>query len=89
MRHDDGDYYGLPQQGQRAWPGRARASKLPFLEKAGVVESELLAEVQREMGARFAEADRFVPYVMMHEFEALLFSDCEGFARGIDRPEVA
>ena len=82
------DYYGLPQQGQRAWPGRARASKLPFLEKAGVVESELLAEVQREMGVRF-EADRFVPYVMMHEFEALLFSDCEGFARGIDRPEVA
>ena len=40
------------------------------------------------MGARF-DAGRFVPYVMMHEFEALLFSDCEGFARGIDRPEAA
>ena len=82
------DYYGLPREGQRAWPGRARASTLPFADKASVVESELLAEVQREMGARF-DAGRFVPYVMMHEFEALLFSDCEGFARGIDRPEVA
>ena len=82
------DYYALPRGGQGAWPGRARASTLPFVEKASVVESELLAEVQREMGARF-DAGRFVPYVMMHEFEALLFSDCDGFARGIGRPEVA
>ena len=82
------DYYGLPREGQRAWPGRARASTLPFAEKAKVVEGELLAGVQREMGVRF-DRDRFVPYVMMHEFEALLFSDCERFARGIGRPELA
>ena len=24
------DYYGLPQSGQRAWPGRAAASQLAF-----------------------------------------------------------
>ncbi len=31
---------------------------------------------------------RFIPYVMMHEFEALLFSDCERFARGIGQPNL-
>src|ERR1035437_6720578 len=28
---------------------------------------------------------RFVPFVVMHEFEGLLFSDCAGFSRGIGR----
>ena len=39
------------------------------------------------MGPGF-DRSRFVPYVMMHEFEALLFSDCDAFARGIFRPEL-
>ncbi|MDP2158323.1 MAG: DUF4276 family protein, partial [Nitrospirota bacterium] len=34
------------------------------------------------------DQNRFVPYVMMHEFEGLLFSDCEGFSRGIGRPQL-
>ncbi len=29
---------------------------------------------------------RFIPYIVMHEFEALLFSDCDGFARGVRVP---
>ena len=29
-----------------------------------------------------------VHYVVMHEFEALLFSDCDGFARGVERPDL-
>ena len=82
------DYYGLPRSGQRAWPGRARASTLPFAEKAGAVEAALLADIGREMGGGF-DPDRFVPYVMMHEFEALLFSDCEQFGSGIGRPDLA
>ena len=82
------DYYGLPRSGQRAWPGRARASTLPFVERAGAVETELLADIGREMGGGFGR-NRFVPYVMMHEFEALLFSDCERFGRGIGRPDLA
>ena len=32
---------------------------------------------------------RFVPYVAMHEFEALLFSDCDRFGKAIDRPQLA
>ena len=79
------DYYGLPQSGQRAWPGRAAASQLPFPKKASTIEELLLAEVCKCMGGSFNTA-RFVPYVMMHEFEAMLFSDCEAFARGIGSP---
>ena len=40
------------------------------------------------MGNSF-DSRRFVPYVMMHEFEALLFSDCDAFARGIGLPVLA
>ena len=33
--------------------------------------------------------ERFVPFVTMHEFEALLFSDCEAFASALAMPELA
>ena len=32
---------------------------------------------------------RFIPYVQMYEFEALLFSDSKSFAKGIDRSHLA
>ena len=82
------DYYGLPQSGQRAWPGRAAASWLPFPQKASTIERLFLADVCGQMGSSF-NPDRFVPYVMMHEFEAMLFSDCRAFASGIGRPDLA
>jgi hypothetical protein len=34
------------------------------------------------MGNRF-DSKRFVPFVVMHEFEGLLFSDCAAFSRVI------
>lgn len=40
------------------------------------------------MGAAF-DTSRFLPYVIMHEFEGLLFSDCTRFARGIGHEELA
>ena len=32
---------------------------------------------------------RFIPYVAMHEFEALLFSDCDRFGQGIGRADLS
>ena len=81
------DYYGLPATGASSWPGRVQASRLPFADKAPTIEHALLASVLQQMGPGF-DRSRFVPYVMMHEFEALLFSDCHAFARGILRPEL-
>ena len=82
------DYYGLPQAGATAWPGRAEAAELPLGDRADAIERQLAASVAQEMGTAF-DPTRFVPYVMMHEFEALLFSDCPEFARAIDRQHVS
>lgn len=81
------DYYGLPQEGAAAWPGRAKAAGLKTEKKASCIESALLDDVIAEMGRHF-NPQRFVPFVVMHEFEGLLFSDCAGFSRGIYRPAL-
>ena len=81
------DFYALPQSASKAWPGRATAAQLPTAQKAPHVETQLDADIQQAMGPEFLSA-RFVPFVIMHEFEALLFSDCEAFSRGVGRPDL-
>ena len=95
LKHDRGcivttmvDYYGMPQTGSSAWPGRAQAINLAFPKNAESIENALATDVCEQMGENF-NPDRFVPYVMMHEFEAMLFSDCKRFADGIGRPKLA
>lgn len=78
------DYYGLP----RTWPGRGEAPRSPSPERANFVETRLLADNSQLMGRSF-NPDRFVPYLMTHEFEAMLFSDCSRFADTIGRPNLA
>ena len=82
------DYYGMPAHGSRAWPGRSQAAGLEFTHKAKTIEQGLAAEIAQSMGDGFDDR-RFIPYVMMHEYEAMLFSDCAGFADGIGRPELS
>jgi hypothetical protein len=78
------DYYGLPE----AWPGRARSKTLGSIEeKALCVEDAVRDDVVAEIGSSF-DSDRLVPFVVMHEFEALLFSNCASFSRGISRPDL-
>ena len=77
------DYYGLPQ----TWPGRKAEGGTVFAQKAKTVEAMLSLDISQEMGGAF-NLDRFIPYVMMHEFEAMLFSDCEGFGCGIGREDL-
>ncbi len=81
------DYYGLPHKGGGAWPGRVEARRIAIDKRAACVEAALLEDVTRTMGAKF-NPRRFVPFVVMHEFEGLLFSDCAAFSRGIGRPEL-
>ena len=80
------DFYGMPQTGERAWPGRDRANGMPFAQKAEVVQVEIARDVSAEVdGAQ----DRFLPYVVMHEYEGLLFSDPGSFAEAIGSRELA
>jgi len=82
------DYDGLPASGDKAWPGRASATLLAPAAKGPHVEAALLDDVANEMGDAF-DRRRVVPFVVMHEFEGLLFSDCGDFARGIGNPTLA
>ncbi|HAJ79643.1 MAG TPA: hypothetical protein DCO75_07715, partial [Fibrobacteres bacterium] len=61
---------------------------LPFPQKANTVQDALKLDINQEMGDGFSPV-RFIPFVIMHEFEGLLFSNCEKFAEGIFRPELA
>lgn len=79
------DYYGMPQG---AWPGRKGASVLAPDKRADSVERAMLEDLSRAMGEGF-DSRRFVPFVVMHEFEALLFSDCASFATAIGHREAA
>jgi hypothetical protein len=80
------DYYALPQTGAKAWPGRATAASHAYPQKAAIVEDSLLSDICEDMGFGF---NRFIPFVVMHEFEGLLFSNCVCFASGIGRPTLA
>jgi hypothetical protein len=81
------DFYGLPQSGDRAWPGRAAAVGASGHQKASVVEEALRDDLAQVMGTDF-DTTRFLPFVVVHEFEGLLFSNCAAFARGISRPDL-
>jgi len=56
------DFYGLPEGGDRAWPGRAAASKAGTLRKAPIVEAALANDLAEEAGPQIDSA-RFIPFV--------------------------
>ena len=65
------DFYGLP----RDWPGKKESQSCRnYQDKAQNVEQALSEDIVAQMGNSWNPA-QFIPYVQMHEFEALLFSD--------------
>jgi hypothetical protein len=78
------DYYGMPS----SWPNRETASQQPFTNKAVTIEEAILADIAGELGTGFNRV-RFIPYVQMHEFEALLFSDPKLLANGLELSDDA
>ena len=74
------DYYGMP----RDWPGRKEAAERPHGEKAELVEQRMCDSIvaSSKVGSLGA---RFIPYVQMHEFEALLFAEPQTLADVLSR----
>lgn len=79
------DFYGMPAMGSRAWPGRMAAANMEQDHKGEHVGRQMLANLR----TRLHGGERFVPFVMVHEFETLLFSDCEAFAHALEMPGLA
>lgn len=63
------DFYGMPN----SWPGRVDSGTKAPAQRAACVEDGIRKDIERELGGRF-DCRRFIPYVQMHEFEAILFS---------------
>ena len=76
------DYYGLPH----SWPGRANPSATSGLRaRAEAVRSAIDEEINEKLGY----PRRFFPFVVMHEFEGLLFSDPGQLAKSLGVPKLA
>lgn len=77
------DYYGLPLD----FPGKSEANRFSDpQDRASEVCSELTRCLVQDIGENSIR--RLIPYVQMHEFEGLLFSDPAGFANGIEEPAL-
>ena len=76
------DFYALPD----SWPGRAEAKTAPFSRKPSIVETAVKEDISSELGASF-DKSRFRPYIQMHEFEALLFSQPATICAVLRSPE--
>lgn len=61
------DFYRLPLAN---WPGYPESSILPPIRAVALIEAAMAAEVKKAIPDLAPE--RFIPYVQLHEFEALL-----------------
>jgi len=78
------DYYGLPQ----SFPGKnIHNSQVDIVAKATSVQEAMTTELTRLIGDDAMR--RFIPFVQMYEFEALLFSDPIAFARGVSNEHLS
>lgn len=79
------DFYGMPPD----WPGRTESKSCQnYQDKAQRVEQALWEDIVAQMGDSWNRA-QFIPYVQMHEFEALLFSDTSILAESAGEAKVS
>lgn len=72
------DYYGLKED----FPGKSESANYESIEeKADVICRKLIEQLGASIEPNAMK--KFIPYVQMHEFEGLLFSDPHKFATGI------
>lgn len=77
------DYYGLDSR----FPGLESAvTKSNLSGKAQAVVNGLVTALSQSIDPD--PLRRFIPYIQMHEFEALMFSDPSTFADAIGRPDL-
>jgi hypothetical protein len=77
------DYYGMPTD----WPGRDFDRGAASGQKATAVEGAMLDDIAAGMGKAF-NRPRFIPYIQMYEFEALLFSNTDILGKVVPEQDV-
>lgn len=77
------DFYGLPE----SFPGKNDVdTNTPISVKAKTLQDTFTQKLTDKIGTNAMR--RFIPYVQMYEFEALLFSDPTKMAQGMDRIDL-
>lgn len=79
------DLYGLGG----GFPGTLLPPNLSPLDKVSRIEEAVLQDVVASVPDGLRPDVRFLPYLQLHEYEGLLFSDPAAFARGIYQPNLA
>jgi len=77
------DYYGLGS----GFPGTPVPSHLTSTEKARRIEHAIQVDLFDQVPDLRPDL-RFVPYIQLHEYEGLLFSDPAAFAAAINQPQL-
>jgi hypothetical protein len=78
------DYYGLGP----GFPGLPLPPNLTPLQSVEHIEHFIQADIQQRI-PDFRPDLRLIPYLSLHEYEALLFSDPAAFAGALRRPNLA
>ena len=78
------DYYGLG----KGFPGTPAPIHLDNVRKVEHIERAVKHDICRKI-PEFRPDARFIPYLSLHEYEALLFSDPDAFAKSIGQPALA
>jgi Domain of unknown function (DUF4276) len=78
------DYYGLGN----GFPGTPVPTHLDSVQKVEHIERAVKADICRQI-PEFRPDVRLIPYLSLHEYEALLFSDPDAFAQSIGQPSLA
>ncbi len=78
------DLYGLGKD----FPGMPPPTNLSNLNKVTHIEQAMKGDIVAEIPDRQPHV-RFLPYLQLHEYEGLLFSDPAAFASGIGHPHLA
>ena len=69
------DFYGL----NKDFPDYSDSEKIPNKsERVDFLEKAILKDIEKDIPKRI-DINRFLPYIQLHEFEGLLFSDIKGF----------
>lgn len=77
------DLYGLG----KGFPGTPPPNHLTNLEKVRHIESAFKDDICGQISG-FRPDLRFIPYLQLHEYEGLLFSDPQAFANGINQAHL-
>jgi hypothetical protein len=77
------DLYGLGP----GFPGTPPPDHLANMAKVQHIESAFKRDICEEITG-FRPDVRFIPYLQLHEYEGLLFSDPRAFAKGINQPNL-